>query len=75
MGLEAGLNGRIQQGEHDFVVAGQADSPSATGAGGALDHIEVRPVMLDHVHVDGRELVNRISQVAGNGERLEEDLG
>jgi hypothetical protein len=36
----------------------------------ALDHIDAGPVVLNHVKIGCREIFNRMSQVAGHGQRL-----
>ena len=63
-----------QQGQHDFVVAGERVSCSSW-LGWAFDDILYRTVVLDHVHVHSREIHDfMVRQVAGQIQGLEEYL-
>src|SRR5207302_6267953 len=68
------LRGGPQERNHDLVMARQLDA-AAAGGGRARDDVHARAVLAVEVHVDGGEVAHRVAEVAGQVERLHEDLG
>ena len=56
LGLELLYDCRSEEGEHDFMVAGECE-PSAAPQGWSAHDIGVRTVMLDKVHIDRGEVL------------------
>lgn len=56
------------------MVAGEGVA-SAAAVGGTADHVCVRPVVLDEVHVHGGKVPEGVAEVPAEGDRLEEYLG
>lgn len=63
-----------EEGDHDFVVAGESEAP-ASALGGPAHDVRVRPVVLDKVHVHRGEVLERMAEIPGEGYGLEEYLG
>src|SRR3989454_8967402 len=55
-------------------MAGQLDA-AAAGGGRARDDVHGRTIVTVEVHVDGGEVAHAMAEVAGQVERLHEDLG
>jgi hypothetical protein len=66
-------NGCCEEGKHDLVVAGDRKTP-APSLGGPTNNVRVRSVMLNEVHVDGREVLERMTKVPDQGDGLEKYL-
>ena len=63
-----------EQGDHEFVMAGKRIALAALH-GGALYHVDAGAIVLDHVEVGGDEVIDFVTQVAGNGEGFEKEFG
>src|SRR5258706_8679606 len=56
------------------MVAGELVAPAAAQRR-SLDHVDVRSILPEEVHVDGDQVPDRLADVAREVERLQEGLG
>ncbi len=63
-----------EQGNEDLVVADEGDA-AAGEAGRPLDDVALGPVLAHEIEVHRRQPRDAVAQIAGDGERLQEDLG
>src|SRR5437899_1418955 len=59
-----------QQRKHDLVVAGELVAAAAAECW-PLDHVDVRSILAQEVHVDGDQLPDPLADVAREVERLQ----
>lgn len=67
-------NGGCEEREHNFVVAGERE-PFAAVLGRTTNYICVRPVVLNKVHVDSGEVLERESEIPNERHGFEKDFG
>lgn len=67
-------DGSCKEGQHNLMMAGDGEA-FTSALGGSTDHICARPVMLNEVHVDRSEMLERKSEVPCERHGLEKDFG
>jgi hypothetical protein len=67
MGLKGGFGRCIEKRQHDLVMSSQADGSPTARPSRSLDHIQVRSVVLDHVHIDCCEFGDSIAKIPSHG--------
>ena len=72
--LQGALQRCRKQGNHDLVVTGQRDGLAAV-LSGAFQHVLSGTVVLNEVQICRCELLQAVSQISHNGNRLQENLG
>ena len=67
--------GRGEQRDHDFVMAGDGVAVSAGARVRTFHDVDLGPVMLEEIEIDRGEVGERMAEVADHGNSFQEYLG